>query len=324
MIGYYVHHVGRGHLHHAFALAAHLDEPVTILSSLPRSPLWQGDWVELDRDDSGTSAGADAHGLLHWAPLHHRGLRRRMSALAAWVEAAAPSVMVVDVSVEIVSVVRLLGVPVVTFCLPGVRVDPAHQLAFGLADTIIAPWPARFAALCTGLDPHREKVCFTGAFSRFDTRPGASSPRRARHGLVLGGLGGPDRAAVPRAAGWTWTVLAARSWRADPWPELCSADVVVTHAGLGALGEVAAARAPAVVCAQPRPYDEQEHTARALGEAGLAVVANGRPDEWAELLDRASRVGGDGWRYWSDGCGAERAARAVERAAARGAACASR
>ena len=98
--------------------------------------------------------------------------------------------------------------------------------------------------------------------------------------LVLSGRGGTEltldelAAAQAETPGWTWTVLGppGRRWVADPWPLLCAADVVVTHAGQNAIADVAAARRPAVIVPQPRPFDEQATTARALDAAGLAVV----------------------------------------------------
>ena len=96
----------------------------------------------------------------------------------------------------------------------------------------------------------------------------------------------------------------------DPWPLLCDADVVVTHAGQNAVADVAAARRPAVVIAQPRPHDEQLATARALHQAQLAVVCSSwpAPEDWNAVLDAAVRLGGSGWERWSTGTGAERAA----------------
>ena len=98
--------------------------------------------------------------------------------------------------------------------------------------------------------------------------------------LVLSGRGGTEltldelAAAEAETPGWTWTVLGAPGdrWVADPWPLICAADVVVTHAGQNAIADVAAARRPAVVVPQPRPFDEQATTAGALAAAGLAVV----------------------------------------------------
>ena len=65
-----------------------------------------------------------------------------MAQIAAWVATHAPRLMVVDVSVEVTVLVRSMGVPTVVMGMPGVRDDAAHQLAYRLADAIIAPWPA--------------------------------------------------------------------------------------------------------------------------------------------------------------------------------------
>ena len=46
MIGYYVHHQGRGHLSRLQAVAAHLHTPVVGLSSLPKPAGWHGEWVQ--------------------------------------------------------------------------------------------------------------------------------------------------------------------------------------------------------------------------------------------------------------------------------------
>ena len=116
VIGYYVHHHGLGHLTRARCIADALDEPVTVLSSLaaPENLEPFAGWVNLSRDD-GDPHGRDheAGRALHWAPLIAPGYQARMAAIAEWTKAQAPSVVVVDVSVEVAALVRLLGVPVV-------------------------------------------------------------------------------------------------------------------------------------------------------------------------------------------------------------------
>ena len=119
--------------------------------------------------------------------------------------------------------------------------------------------------------------------------------------LVLSGRGGTEltldqlAAAQAETPGWTWTVLGppGTRWVADPWPLLCAADVVVTHAGQNAIADVATARRPAVIIPQPRPHDEQATTARALDAAGIAVVcaalAVGRLARHAGARGRARR-----------------------------------
>jgi hypothetical protein len=323
MIGYYIHHQGDGHTTRAAAIADRLgSEPVAGLSSRPRPDGWRGPWLELARDDDPVvEDGMDptAGGALHWAPRAHPGLRERMAQIAAWVATHAPRLMVVDVSVEVTVLLRTMGVPTVVMGMPGARQDPPHQLAYRLADAIIAPWPG-WARVFGGGAPWRAKTYPVGAISRFDGRPRARarSTGGRRRVVVLSGRGGTALtldmlAAAERATpAWAWTTLGPprTQWVEDPWPLLCDADVIVTHAGQNAIADVAAARRPAVVIAQTRPHDEQLATARALQEAQLAVVPPRwpAPKDWGAVLEAAMRLSGRGWERWSSGAGAERAA----------------
>ena len=329
MIGYYIHHQGYGHVTRAGVIADRLSEPVTGLSSRPRPGTWRGPWLELTADDdppAGDGADPTAGGALHWAPSRHPGLRERMAQIASWAAAHAPRLVVVDVSVEVTVLLRTMGIPTVVMGMPGARHDLAHQLAYRLADAIIAPWPAWTNVLGGGA-PWQAKIHTVGPISRFDGRPPARGRIEGarRRVVVLSGRGGTEltidmlAAAQRETAGWDWTVLGppGTRWVADPWPLLCDADVIVTHAGQNAIADVAAARRPAVVIAQPRPHDEQLATARALHEAQLAVVRSSWPvaEDWSAVLEAAGRLGGVGWERWSTGTGAERAAAVLEEVA---------
>lgn len=322
MIGYYVHHVGHGHLSHAMSISACLRHPVTVLSSLPRPTVSSRPWVWLPRDDSNPSpVDPTASGQLHWAPIADRGLQDRMARLADWIAQARPSAIVSDVSVEVSALARLMGVPVVSMALPGARGDPAHQLGYSLSDAIIAPWFERFSGLCPSLRPHSDKVHYVGAFSRFDALPhGARSPGSRRRVLVLQGTGSvrtPVSITAAATKDWEWSWLGPGRWHSDPWEEISIADVIVTHAGLGALGEVAAARKPAIVIPEPRPHGEQVATAEMLEAARLALVVRAAPaaTEWPDLLSTALELGGSRWQEWSSGAGARAAAEVVSGAA---------
>lgn len=332
MIGYYVHHQGRGHLHRMHSIAAHLSNPVTVLSSLVPTAEHRGPWVTLARDDvGGAPVDEEAHGVLHWVPRYDAGLGLRSAEITAWLERVRPTLVVVDVSVEVSLLVRLAGVPVVVVAMPGARMDPAHQIAYDVADALLAPWPE------TSADdewPHRwlEKTSHVGAFSEFDELPRAEPPSPSegtgKHkALLLWGSGGtvlPEtllegvRSATP---GWSWDAVGVGEFRSrgEVWQALCAADVVVSHGGQNAVAEVAAARAPAVVIADPRPFSEQEHTVRALQAAGLAVGLERWPtlQFWPHLLARALEIGGEGWQSWCPGNGARRAASALDELAFR-------
>lgn len=325
MIGYYVHHVGQGHLRRLAAVAEHLRTPVTGLSSLAAPPGWSGEWVVLPRDDDpapGPDADVTAHGRLHWAPVGHPGLRARMAAMAAWVERESPALVVADVSVEVALLARLMGARVALMAMAGDRDDAPHRLAHDVADGLVAPWP-ELAASPDWPQRWHAKTSYVGAFSRFDGRSATrdeGGPPGDRRVLVLWGSGGDDVTDAQRLAareatpGWRWTYRLGAGEAVDVWDDLLAADVVVVHGGSNAVAEVAAARRPAVVVAQTRPFAEQVARARAVDAAGIARGLDRWPAaaDWPGLLDDALRRGGAGWSRWSTGDGARRAAAALD------------
>lgn len=191
MIGWYVHHHGLGHLQRLRAIAPHLTEDLVVFSSLPEphEPVMTGRgvarWVQLPSDSEPEAgcrepARADptAGGLLHWAPVGHRGHAQRLALMAQ--AAQDLTGCVVDVSVEVAVFMRLMGVPVALFTQPGDRTDEAHQLASVMASVIIAPLPAALtftptvadAALAHLIDDDR--VVYTGGIA-----PGAEGSEGA-------------------------------------------------------------------------------------------------------------------------------------------------
>lgn len=336
-IGWYVHHHGTGHLTRLLTIAPHLDAEIRCFSSMPEPAELPANcsWTELGRDDDTVGDGPDprsadpsARGLLHWAPLGHAGHLGRLAAIAASVADTAVDAFVVDVSVEVALFVRLLGIRTVVMAQPGRRDDTAHELGYRAATTIVAPWPQ------TLLDPPHlsavaDKTVYTGGISRFDGRiaaPRTTTDQRERAVVLLGGRGGSAVSAeaidaAVSSSGRPWHILGAtrdNAWSSDPWDELTSAAVVVAWAGQNSIADLAAADVAAVIVPQERPFAEQRETARAVGRAGLALVAEEWPSAaaWPDLIDEAARLRPH-WSRWEVRGAAARAADAID-ATARG------
>ena len=142
-----------------------------------------------------------------------------------------------------------------------------------------------------------------GALSRFDEALAGRAARASRAerrevALIRSGRPGswsPELLEYwcrPRAGpGPSWQAHARDE--TDEAETIRRADVVVTHAGQGALADVAALRRPAVVVPEPSPHDEQRVTAEALRRAGLPVLVTAQPTatEWAERLTERGSPG---------------------------------
>lgn len=326
MIGYYIHHQGLGHRTRALGIARELDVPVVGFSSLEAPAGWPGDWHRLPLDVPRHPVDPTANGVLHWAPIDHAGYRERMRLMAEYLGSRL-SVMVTDTSAEVTLFARLFGVRTVVMAMRGNRTDRTHRDAYDSASMIVAPWTAESAEEYWPRE-WTDKTVFAGAISRFDQL--AISPaeaadvarsRSSRKVLVVWGGGGTEvtdqdiqraQLATPE---WEWTVRSPRNPSPDLWADLQDADVVVTHAGNNAVAELSAAARPAVVIAQPRPFDEQHAMARALRNAGVCTALEHwpEPSDWPSVLDTALARGGSGWSRWRYGNGARRAAQAIER-----------
>ena len=194
MIGYYIHHHGLGHLSRATSICAQLPRPVTALTSINvPDPHPFAAVLQLPRDDEGTRVtNPTAYGAFHWAPHHDTGLTDRMRLIAEWVAETRPAAVVVDVSVEVATFVRLLGVPVIVVAQLGERTDMPHLLVHRLADHIVAAWPRELHEP-SWLRSYGDKISYVGGISRFDGR----EPVQRENGskptvLVLVGAGGSD------------------------------------------------------------------------------------------------------------------------------------
>jgi hypothetical protein len=336
MIGWYVHHHGWGHATRMQAIRPHLGSEVTVFSSLPRpSGLGAGTiWVRLPSDAEPITgpdgARRDAHelgdvtaqGALHWAPIGHPGHRTRLAAIAEWIAQNPVDAFVVDVSVEVTVLTRLMGVPTIVLGQPGERTDAPHRLGYDLADRILAPWAPGTIESVEFAD-REDRVRRVGAVSRYDGRTHDialdASDADARRVLFLSRtLDAPrlqEATALLQADGWIVESAGAgeNDRVADVWPLLRRATVVVSAAGQNGIADLAAADARAVVIAQERPFEEQEATARVLAAQGYAQTAPAdvSAEELVELVRRAAATA-PRWDGWQVRGAAARAAAAIE------------
>lgn len=332
MIGWYVHHHGWGHVTRMLAIRPHLDDDVTVFSSLPQPEALPArtTWVSLPFDADAVVGSDGVHrearelgdvtagGALHWAPLGHPGHQARLAAMAQWIAQRPVAAFVVDVSVEVTILTRLLGVPTVVFAQPGERTDAPHRLGYDLADRILAPW-APDTIESDELAGREQRVRRVGAVSRYDGRPRESaSDTDERRVLFLSRTLDASRLAetirLLTADGWIVdTAGASDDDRVDDvWPLLCRATVVVSAAGQNGIADLAAADARAVVLAQERPFAEQEATARVLAAHGFARTAPAEVSP-AELVDviRQAAATEPRWDSWQVRGAAARAAAAI-------------
>lgn len=332
-IGYYIHHHGDGHRQRALAIAQAAPPGCFTLIGTGLAGRTEGlrclDLADDRLTDNcvfdGRDDTADRPLALHYAPSHHHGIRSRAALLAGWIAQERPSLMVVDVSVEIAMLARLAATPTVYVRLNGLRDDPAHLEAFRGASAILSPFHRK-------LD-EPETPDWVRAKTRF--WPGlASSSRSAKpvhQDTILvvygkGGTGGDGDAlaAAARAApGLDWRVIGPASqpqscpdnlsilgWVENAEVEIARAGIVVGAAGDGLVNVVIATGSRFICIPEPRPFDEQLSKARRLAALGAAIVIERWPQasDWPGLISAARDLDPGVLNRLHDPDGARRAA----------------
>lgn len=310
-IGYYVHHHGDGHLHRALALAPHMQGRIVLLGTGIAGRTGGVPAISLDEDrlpGHGFDGRDDSERpqSLHYAPIDHEGLRRRVARMAGWIAEARPALIVVDVSVEVAMLARLASVPTVVVRLSGRRDDPPHVEAFRAAAAVLAPFAVALD------DPEcppwlRKKTLYAAGLVA-QAHPKSPDPDRVLGVVGRGGttVTGEDWAAAAAATpDKIWRIVGAcaapalspaniafAGWVPDPDREIARAGIVVGAAGDGIVGAVIAARRPFVCIPEDRPFNEQTIKADRLAMLGAAIVAPGwpRPERWPALFDAARRL----------------------------------
>lgn len=313
-VGYYVHHQGAGHRRRGVLIARALRRPCTLIGTVGPNGIPDAPGQVIDLPDDRLAAGFDGiDGVavrpsgLHYAPLGHAGIRDRMAAIAAYVARDDPALMIIDVSVEVALLSRLLSVPTLVWRLAGDRTDLPHLEAFRSAERLLAPFPPELDYPATP-DWVREKTVYAG-FIEAD-RPASQAVTEDGRIVVLTGRGGDGPAVAHLAAAAravpdrAWHVLGSVSgemdgtlpanlhldgWVEDVAERLALASIVVGSGGDGVVAAVARAGKRFICLPEPRPYGEQTTKAHALARHGAAIVRSAWPEAgaWRGLLEEA-------------------------------------
>jgi hypothetical protein len=315
-VGYYVHHQGAGHWQRACLIARALDRPMTLVGTLsnfdtdeaPGSVLVLPD-DRVGSDFDGRDGSAERPHGLHYAPIGADNVRARMGRLAAWMDAADPALLIVDVSVEIALFARLMSVPTLVVRLAGTRTDIPHLEAFRSAERLLAFFPPE---LDSAEMPEwvRAKTFYAGLLSG---EPAASRSTKADGSILViygrGGTGGHRADLVAAATAVPdrhWHVLGPvdgggrdippnlylHGWVGDPAPYLARADLVVGGGGDGVVSAVSAAGKRFICLPEPRAFDEQVEKSRALSAMGAALHCESWPEPaaWPAIIAAAERL----------------------------------
>lgn len=313
-IGYYVHHHGDGHRQRALQIANIAPDNFVLLGTGLKGRTGQVRCLELpdDRLNPGTDFDgfddvSERPNALHYAPVHHAGVRNRVALITSWIAREQPALMVVDVSAEVALLARLAATPTVYVRLCGRRNDPAHLDAFRGASQLLAPFHAGLDDAATP-DWVLAKTQYFGGFAS----PCPIEPASGQTALVVKGKGGglADGNALADAAratpSWQWRVagpvsppdvpavnLTLLGWVDDVKGEVSRASVVVGAAGDGLVAQMAAVPRPFICLPEARPFGEQQVKAERLRALGAALVLDAWPDpsRWDTLFSAAQTLG---------------------------------
>lgn len=332
-IGYYVHHHGDGHRQRAIAIGHALGDRATLLGTGLAQRSGGLPVVDLPDDRLDDSfAGIDEVGRpasLHYAPVDHEGIRQRTARITRWIAEERPSLLIVDVSVEIAMLARLASVPTVYVRLSGKRLDPPHLDAFRAAVGVLAPFHEALDDKETP-DWLRARTFYAPLINH----TGAETAQLSEDVVlvVLGrgggaGDGGRWASAASAVPDRRWRVigpctvpptlppnLELHGWVDDAASMISSASIVVGAAGDGVVSIVLANRRPFLCLPEHRPFDEQVSKAERLASLGAAVMSQDWPqtNDWPKLLAAACQAASHWPQELEAAGGPERVARWLE------------
>lgn len=304
-VAYYAHHHGSGHLQHAHDLITTTDHSVLVLSS---KEIDTSEWKDRATSVVLPSDVVEGYSSLEDQPYHYTPssplIRQRSHHILTALHDFNPDIVIVDVSVEVASFIKLAGYPVVYRFMHGDRTDPAHQNMYSIANRLIAYFPDTLQPV--SLSPTLlQKTNFTGMLAPALTNVGPASSQRSVVVLTSSGEYGVHAADVRAAAlqtpDWTWTVVGKLKhddstvlppncrpvgFVNDPDTYLAKASVIVSSGGHNAVARSIAHKRPLIITPEARPYMEQLCFAQELfHNFDIPYAASWHEVNWVHLLE---------------------------------------
>lgn len=306
-IGYYVHSHGDGHRQRAIAIAKHYPHIFTLIGTNLENRTEGLDYLDLPSDSCTDDNYTNNHlHLTHYTPYNEPNIRHRMRQISDWIDDNKPDLMVVDVSVEIAMLARILTIPTVYVRLVGKRSDSAHMDAFLAAEALLCPFAKELETETTDEQIRKKSYYFADLSSKTNVEIKAED----NNILVLLGAGGHDfklkhliklAKALPK---WKINVLGPikrsffkripknlhlHGWIKDYLPYLTKASIVIGSAGDGVVSNVLNLKKPYICVPQYRPFDEQIEKAKKLSEIGIDVIYDLNSVNWKEIIHSTSK-----------------------------------
>ena len=302
MIAYYAHSQGYGHANYAQLLARQAKDKLIVLTS--SDFIFDPDVrvVHLENEDRNENAFSEKDfgvpGYLHHAPLGMPKMIRRNQKILQTLIDNQIRLVLVDVSVEVATLLRVSCVPYTYKRMMGNRTDAPHRFAYEGAAFLIAYYPKEFEPKNT-LDWIVKKTLYLGFVAK-DPKSAIEIKAQEKdqelkkiqkpYVLLLQGLGGNNTSEslieeialffhdfTIRVVGAVSAVKAPENVAFlgivhDTGPYIQQATHIIAACGSNTVSEILSYNRNFLILPEERPYDEQQCFAEVLEENQIGVI----------------------------------------------------
>ncbi|WP_203296442.1 hypothetical protein [Luteirhabdus pelagi] len=302
MIAYYAHSHGNGHCNYAQLFAQKQPSKSVILTDSDFDFDDNLNVTRLENENLNNEAWSEEHyskpDYMHYAPLGMQKISRRNEAILHEINKHKIQFVIVDVSVEVATLLRVSSIPYAYVRMFGNRNDMGHLQAYHAASFLLAYYPKELEPKETP-DWVVEKTVYLGFVSATSKTPIPTYPNpiAKKYILLLQGMGGNDMNStlLQKLVSFFYPVPIVVVGKnslpqmenvinggivVNTAPYIQHADMVIAGCGMNTVSEVLSYGKPFIGKPEERPFEEQKWLLKALVENNLAVLL--QPD----ALDR--------------------------------------